>query len=166
MKPWVVSSFGKVIDKVQNAKYRKASKEDKDVIMGSKYLLIKNKLNIRRKTHREHLKRLLSLNETIKTVLILRDKLKHIWRYNSQTWARKALHEWCLLVKTVNHPTVSKFANMLQRYSYGILNHCDYHIHTSKLEGVNNKIKVIKRKAYGFLDEQYFSLKIIQAFAS
>jgi transposase len=162
----VVSSFGRVIDKVRNAEYRKASKEDKDVIKGSKYLLLKNKRNIRKKKHREHLKRLLSLNETINILLILKDKLKHIWHYRSRTWAGKALDEWCLLAKTINHTAVNKFTNMLGRHSYGILNHCDYYIHTSKLEGVNNKIKVIKRKAYGFLDVRYFSLKIIQAFAN
>ncbi len=161
----VVSSFGKVIDKIRNAEYRKASKEDKEVFKGSKYLLLKNKRTIRKKEPREHLKQLLSLNETINTVYILKDKLKQIWRYRSRTWARKALDDWCSMARTLTHPDINKFANMLQRYSYGILNHCDYQIHTSKLEGVNNKIKVIKRKAYGFLDERYFSLKIIQAFA-
>jgi len=48
----------------------------------------------------------------------------------------------------------------------GILNHCEYPIHTGRLEGVNNKIKVIKRRAYGFDDLRYFSLKIIQAFTN
>jgi hypothetical protein len=50
--------------------------------------------------------------------------------------------------------------------SYGILNHCDYPIHTRVLEGVNNKIKVIKRKAYGIHDIRYFTLKIYQAFCN
>lgn len=162
----VVSSFGKVIDKVRNTEYRKASKKDKEVFKGSKYLLLKNKRNIQKKNHREHLKKLLALNETINTVLILKDTLKCIWQYRSRTWASKALNQWCPLAKTLTHPDVNKCANMLQRYSYGILNHCDYQIHTSKLEGVNNKIKVIKRKAYGFLDVSSFSLKIIQAFAN
>ena len=48
---------------------------------------------------------------------------------------------------------------------WGIVSYCDYKIHTSKLEGVNNKIKVIKCKAYGFHDECYFALKVIQGFA-
>ncbi|NPV44275.1 MAG: hypothetical protein HPY70_09940 [Firmicutes bacterium] len=43
------------------------------------------------------------------------------------------------------------------------LNHADYPIHTSKLEGINNKIKVIKRQAYGFDDLEYFILKVKQA---
>ncbi len=46
------------------------------------------------------------------------------------------------------------------------LNSGGYPIHTGKLEGVNNKIKVIKRKAYGFHDLRYFTLKIYQVFCS
>ena len=143
----VVSSFGKVIDKIRNAEYRKASKEDKEVFKGSKYLLLRNKITIRKKEPREQLKQLLSLNETINTVYILKDKLKLIWRYRSRTWAKKALMIGVVWQNTT-HPEINKFVNMLLRYNYGILNHCGYH--TSKLEGVNNKIKVIKRKAYGF----------------
>lgn len=70
------------------------------------------------------------------------------------------------MARAVDHPAVGKFADTLDRYAEGILNHCHYTVGTSKLEGVNNKIKVIKRKAYGFRDERYFSLKVIQAFAT
>jgi transposase len=91
---------------------------------------------------------------------------KHIWSYKSRTWATKAIKEWCALARCTEHPSVQKFADTLEQYSYGILNHCDYPIHTGKLEGVNNKIKVIKRKAYGYHDLRYFSLKIIQAFTN
>jgi len=129
-------------------------------------LLLKNRKNVRRKDHRRQLKELLALNETINTVMILKEKLKHIWSYSSPTWAKKALDNWCALARTLKHPSVTSFAKMLERYQYGILNHCEYPIHTGKLEGVNNKIKVIKRKAYGFHDLRYFTLKIYQAFAN
>jgi transposase len=108
----------------------------------------------------------IALNETINTVMILKEKLKHIWTYRSRTWATKAIDQWCALARSLNHPSVNSFANMLERYQAGILNYCDYPIHTGKLEGVNNKIKVIKRKAYGFQDLRYFTLKIYQAFAN
>ena len=49
---------------------------------------------------------------------------------------------------------------------YGILNHFEYPIHTGKIEEVNNRIKVIKRKANGFHDICYFTLKIYQAFSN
>lgn len=160
----VVSSFGKVIDKVRNMEYKKASEEDKNVIKGSKYLLLSNKSNIRKKEPREQLNELLSLNEPINILMILKDKLKHIWDYKSRSWAINAIEEWCKLAKSVDYEIVHKFATMLEKHSYGILSHCDYPIHTSRIEGFNNKIKLIKRKAYGFHDTDYFGLKIIQAF--
>jgi len=116
------------------------------------------------------------LNRVINAILILKDKLKHIWSYRSRTWANKAIDEGCTLARAFppeadltpseNHPEVVKFSKMLCRYRYGIFNLCDYPIHTGTLEGVNNKIKVIKRKAYGYHDLRYFSLKIIQAFTN
>ena len=160
----VVANFNRVIDKVRNSEYRKASKNDKDVYKGSKYLLLKNRRNIRRKNQRQQLKELLALNQVINTVMILKDKLKHIWTYRSRTWAVKALDQWLKLARSLQNRSVNTFVRMLERYRYGIINHCDYPIHTGKLEGVNNKIKVIKRKAYGFHDQRYFTLKIYQAF--
>jgi transposase len=61
---------------------------------------------------------------------------------------------------------VKAFIKRLRFFEYGILNHADYPIGTSMLEGINNKIKVIKRKAYGFHDDRYFILKVKQACAA
>ena len=162
----VVAQFSRVIDKVRNTEYRKASKTNKKVFKGAKYLLLKNRSNIRRHKDRKHLAELLTLNKIINAILILKDKLKHIWSYRSRTWADKAIDEWCALARALDHPELTKFSKTLCRFRYGILNHCDHPIHNGKLEGVNNKIKVIKRKAYGYHDIRYFSLKIIQAFTN
>jgi transposase len=90
---------------------------------------------------------------------ILREKLKKIWTYHSCGWAARAL------ALSLNLRPLTQFVKMLQKHREGILNHCRHAIHTGKLEGVNNKIKVIKRKAYGFHDLRYFQLKVYQAFA-
>jgi transposase len=160
-----VAAFSRVIDQIRNSEYRKASTQNKEVFKGAKYLLLKNRANVRRPKHRQQLQELLKLNEVINTVMILKDQLKHIWFYRSRTWAGKALDQWCALARLLKHRALNQFAKMLERHRYGILNHCDYPIHTSKLEGVNNKIKVIKRKAYGYHDQRYFTLKIYQAFS-
>ncbi len=81
----VVSQFNRIIDKVRNSEYRKASKANKEVFKGTKYLLLKNRVNIRKPKDRQHLEELLRLNKVINTVLILKDKLKHIWTYRSWT---------------------------------------------------------------------------------
>jgi transposase len=59
---------------------------------------------------------------------------------------------------------LKKFARKLKEYLPGILAHYRWHLHTSLLEGINNKIKVLKRIAYGYRDDEYFFLKIRQAF--
>ena len=162
----VIKEFNKVIDRVRIDEYNKASESDKKVIKGSKYLLLKNTENIRKMEDKEHLNRLLDLNETISKVMILKDKLKLIWECKSPQKAKQQIDEWCTLAETVHNSSVSTFVKRIRRYEYGILNHCDYPIHTSTLEGVNNKIKVIKRKSYGFHDNRYFCLKVIQAFST
>jgi len=161
----VVASFGKVIDQVRLAEFAKAHVADRNVFKGSKYLLLRNKASLHTHDERARLDQLLALNRSISTVYILKDKLKLIWSYASRTWAAKALREWIALARTLSHYPIHDFCRMLKAHAYGILNHCRFPIHTSKLEGVNNKIKVIKRKAYGFHDLRYFALKVFQAFA-
>jgi len=157
----VVAAFNKVIDKVRISEKKQASKEYRGVFRGAKYLLLRRR--VRNREHREHLRQLLHLNERLFQVVLLRDKRPLIWGYSYRRCAEKALEEWCGLARTVGHPAVTAFAEMLERHREGILNHCDYPLHTSKLEGINNKIKVIKREAYGFHDERYFTLKVKQA---
>ena len=59
---------------------------------------------------------------------------------------------------------LQRFAKNLRRYIRGILASSGFPMHSSLLEGVNNRIKVIKRMAYGFRDSEYFFLKIKAAF--
>jgi transposase len=160
----LVSSFGKIIDQVRITEFNKALAKNRPVFKGAKYLLLKNRRNLRKRNERVQLKELLALNRAINIIYILKDKLKHIWSYLSRTWATKALREWIALARTLRHHAVNHFCSTLKTHAYGILNHCDFAIHTSVLEGVNNKIKVIKRKAFGFHDVRYFTLKVFQAF--
>jgi transposase len=159
----VVKEFNKTIDKVRNKEYRKASQEGKEVLKGSKYLLLKNKKNFR-KGERGRLREVLQLNENIATMYILRDMIKRIWKYKYRRWAEKRIDDWCELAVESEIPEAIQFAHRIKRYSYGIINHCQYPISSGCIEGTNNKLKVIKRRSYGFHDTGYFILKAKQAF--
>jgi transposase len=161
----MVAAFNRVIDKVRNMEYTKASESGKQVIKGSKYLLLKNKENLSEE-ERPKLKSLLTLNETLTTAYILKDYLKKLWDYRYPKWAIKAIENWCKIAFESKIKPMISFAKTLMRYAYGIINHCKYPLHTSRMEGINNKIKVIKRNAYGFHDMEYFFLIIKDAFAS
>jgi len=126
---------------------------------------LKNKENIREE-EKLRLKALLDVNKAFTTVYILKDALKKLWHYTYPKSCKNLLRSWCSMARESGIPALVNFAKMLMRFSYGIISHCKYPIHTSRLEGINNKIKVIKRKAYGFHDVEYFSLIIKDAFAT
>jgi transposase len=162
----IIQAFGRdVIDKVRTEEYRKATASVREVIKGSRYILLKNSINLDR-SRGEHvrLKDLLHINRKINKVYILKDDLKELWHYKSEAWARKWFKSWYRRAIYSRIEPLKDFAKMLKRHLEGIINHCKYQIHTGMLEGINNKIKVIKRIAYGFRDVEYFFLKIRGAF--
>jgi len=115
----VVAQISRIIDKVFQSEYRKASKAQKAVFKGAKYLILRERSNIGRLKDRRHLEELLRLNKVINVVLILKDKLKHIWSYRALGRVDKAIDGWCSLVKAVSHPAVRKFAKTLERTDMG-----------------------------------------------
>ncbi len=135
----VVKAFGQVIDKVRNMEYRKANKEGKEVIKGSKYILLKNKSNLLPE-EKPKLKVLLKLNEALTIVYILKDYLKKLWQYRYRKCAESFLKHWCSIAKESAIKPVIAFDKTLEKYAYGIINHCRFPIHTSRMEGINNKI--------------------------
>jgi transposase len=143
----LVKAFGEVIDEVRREEVRKAATQPEgQTLKGSRYLLLKNRRNL--KPHqRVRWRDLLAVNRRISAVYLLKDQLKMIYHYRRRGWAKKALDHWCDMAAEVDHPDMRRFIGRLRYFEYGILNHCDYPIGTSPLEGVNNKIKVIKRKA-------------------
>lgn len=161
----VVLNFNReVLDPVRTAAYRKAGNtDDRRFIKGSRFLLYKNEENLT-DAQRPQLKQLLRVNKEIATAYILKDSLKEIWRTRNPWEARRALRQWCKLAIESGLSPLIRFAGKLLRHARGIIAHAKYPIHTSRLEGINNRIKVIKRNAYGFRDPVYFGLKVKQAF--
>lgn len=164
----IVASYNlDVLDKVRVAAYRKVAKdkdeEKRKFIKGTRYLLYKNEENLTA-SDRLRLDDLLKANEAISTAHVLKEQLKEIWTTRSPWAARRALRHWCSLAIASGLPPLIRFAAKLRRHERGIIAHACYPIHTSRLEGVNNRIKVIKRTAYGFHDPSYFTLKVKQAF--
>ena len=158
----LVQSFNAVIDHVRRTEYLQARGNHREVLKGSRYLLLKNEENLNDE-QRNRLAALLKFNRTLSIIYILKDQLKLLYYYSDHRKVKQALDDWCTMAEQISHPAVRAFVKRLRFFAYGIVNHADYPIGTSMLEGINNKIKVIKRKAYGFHDDFYFILKVKQA---
>ena len=163
----VVVKYGReVVDRVRvdEANRLRHDKKARQVIKGSRWLLLRNQKNITRDSDRVRLKELLQANKQLLTVYILKDDLKHLWDYKYPKAAKRFWEHWYRRAMESGIKPLVKFAQRLQPYLEGILAHSRWPLHTSLLEGINNKIKVIKRMAYGFRDDEYFFLKIRAAF--
>ena len=169
----VVAKYGhEVIDRVRvdetNRLARAAgpgpARERRRVIKGARWLLLRNRANLRSHDERVRLRELLRANRALFIVYVLKDDLKHLWQYRYAGAARRFWRQWRRRALASRIPALRQFVAILERHLDGILSHCRYPLHTGILEGINNKIKVLKRVAYGFRDEAYFFLKIRAAF--
>ena len=155
-----------VIDRVRvdEANRVGTQKKSRKLIKSARWLLLRNPGSISQPEDRVRLKELLAANRNLMKVYILKDDLKGLWKYKSAGHAMNAWKGWRQRAMSSGLEPLRAFTRKLGAYITGILSHCRYPIHTSVLEGVNNKIKVIKRMAYGFRDDEYFFMRIRAAF--
>ncbi len=163
----VVAKYGReVIDRVRidEANRLRHDKPARHVIKSARWLLLRNRSNIKQRGDRVRLDELLKANRRLMTVYVLRDELKHLWWFHSRGHAHRHWQQWYSHAVRSRIEPLRRFAMRLKPYLHGILSHCAFPLHTSLIEGINNKIKVIKRMAYGFRDDDYFFLVIRAAF--
>lgn len=163
----VVAKYGReVVDRVRvdEANRLEHDKAARKVVKSARWLLLRNRENIKRDEDRVRLDELLAANRNLMTVYVLKDDLEELWSHRAEKDARAAWESWSARALESGIEPLVAFARKLGTYLHGILAHARWPLHTSLLEGINNKIKVIKRMAYGFRDDQYFFLKIRAAF--
>ena len=125
---------------------------------------MRNYENLRRPEDRVRLRELLLANKALLVVYLLKDDLKHLWDYHYPGAALRFWTQWYRRAMVSRVEYLRRFARRLQDRIAGVLAHCRWPLHTSLLEGINNKIKVVKRMTYGFRDDAYFFLKVRAAF--
>ena len=162
----VIAKYGReVIDRVRvdRANELHADRLQRRIVKSARWLLLKNRASLR-PDEDVTLDELLAANHSLFVVYVLRDALKELWAYRHSGYAVKAWRSWYRKALRSGIQPLRRFATALRPYLPGILAHCRYPLGTNLIEGINNKIKVIKRMAYGFRDYAYFFLKIRAAF--
>ena len=162
----VVAKYGReVIDRVRvdEANRLRDDKPARRLVKGSRWLLLRNRRNVA-EADQVRLTELLAANRSLFTVYILKDDLKELWAYRDPRQAQRFWSQWYRRAKRSRIAPLVRFAKSLKNYLPGILAHSRWPLGTNLIEGINNRIKVIKRMAYGFRDDAYFFLKIRAAF--
>lgn len=162
-----IARYGReVIDRVRvdEANRLRMDRNGRKVVKGSRWILLRNRANITKPEDMIRLQDLLAANKKLAKVYIMRDDFKQLWQFRDREKAEAHFKHWYRCAVRSRIAPLVRFAKNLKLWQNGILAHADYPIHTSVIEGINNKIKVIKRMAYGFRDDEYFFLKIRSSF--
>lgn len=162
----VLQKYSKdVIDRtrVDIANQLKHDKPARKVVKGSKWLLLRSRSNLD-EHQRVNLEELLAANQDLMTVYVMGEDIRELWQLRNQAKARRFFRGWLERARASGIAQLARFADMLATHLGGILAHCRYPLSTGFLEGMNNKIKVMKRMAYGYRDLDYFFLKLRAAF--
>jgi len=158
----VMKLFNEKLSNLRRDLHRQAeTKEHKQVIKGTRWLLLKNAENLNAdRNERERLDAALRLNEPLSTAYYLKEDLRQFWEQTSRRTAERFLGDWIARAEASGVAMLKKFANTLRLHRRSLLNWYDYPISTGPLEGTNNKIQTMKRQAYGYRDAEFFHLKI------
>lgn len=162
----VIAKYGReVIDRVRvdEANRLRQDRPARHLLKSSRWLLLRNRENVA-DADQVRLDELLAANRALFTVYVLKDDLKTLWDYRHAGYAQRFWQQWHRRAMRSRIAPLKAFARRLKPYVPGILAHCRWPLGTNLIEGINNKIKVIKRMAYGFRDDAYFFLKIRAAF--
>lgn len=156
----VYSYLSTAIDEVRRIEQNKAGQEGKELIKGSRWLWLKKGL---RRKQRQTLEQIMAVNMNMQKAYLLKEDFEQFYASDNAEAAEKFLAEWIERCRDSRLRPFMKLAKRLNRWAHGILAYFTHRITNAVSEGINNKIKVIKRRSYGFHDLDYFFLKILNA---
>jgi transposase len=113
--------------------------------------------------HEAKLDALLSANSEFSAAYILLEQLKLAFKTDNEKELASGMRSWLKLARQCKSEEIHSYADTIDNHLDGIVNHARFPISTGKLEGTNNMIKTIRRKAYGLPDTPYFFWKIMEA---
>ena len=158
----VMRHLGEAMDTVRKQEYARLVGKDRSFIKGQKYTLLSHKENLDL-SGRQSLRKLLKANKRLNTAYLLKETFGQLWSYETEGWARRFFDNWKASLKWQRLKPYEEFAEMIERHWDGIAAYChpENKVALGFVEGLNNKIRVIQRRAYGLRDEEYLRLKIL-----
>ena len=151
----VVKLMNEKLDEIRRIQYHMEKDINKrKVLKGTRYLLLSNGVDIFDKEYKTRLDNALAMNKPLSQAYYLKEQLREIWTQVNKNNAEMVMLDWVKQAQESKVPQLVKMAATVMAHRTGILAWYDCHISTGKVEGINNKIKVLKRAAYGFRDER------------
>jgi transposase len=158
----VIKLFNDKLSDLRRSLYHRAEADQKKVLKGARWLLLKNPENLdAEKDEKQRLEEALALNKPLATAYYLKEDLRRFWEQPGKRFATAFLNDWLKKAEASGVKMLQQMARTLAAHRSGLLAYYDAMITSGPMEGTNNKIKTMKRAAYGFRDPEFFKLKIL-----
>jgi transposase len=158
----VMRHLNEALDKVRKKEYARLSEKDRQYVKGQKYTLLSHWKNLSVEG-KDALKTLFKANKRLNKAYLLKESFSQLWEYKSEGWARRFFDNWRSALKWQRLQPFEDFAKMIESHWDGIAAyiHSEDDVSLGFVEGLNNKIRVIQRRAYGLKDQEYLRLKVL-----
>jgi transposase len=158
----IMQNYSKALSNQRRIEFRKANKAGKALLTGTHYLVLKNadKLD---ESQTQKLQRLLDENANLSTLYILKEQLLALWDSETVELMQERLEAWCRIADQSTMLYLRKFAKLLRNHCVGICNYAKHKLTCARIEAGNISIGMIRKRARGIRDTEYFKLKIRQS---
>lgn len=154
----IVQRMNKALDKVRAAEVKQLLADGYEPILkGARWLLLKRPAN-QTKKQAAKLKEILQYNLQSVRSHLMKEDFQQFWEYSSPVWAGKFLDQWCTRAMRSRIDPMKKVARMLRNKRDLVLNWfvAEGRLSSGIVEGMNNKLKLITRKSYGFRTQKAY----------
>ena len=161
----ILGHLSDAMDEVRRQEYKRVNDKERIYIKGQRYTLLSHKANLDTDGRRS-LKLLLKANKRLYKAYLLKESFGQLWDYSYPASARKFFDNWKTQLRWQKLKPYEKFAAMIEKHWDGIVSYChpNNKVSLGFMEGLNNKIRVIQRRAYGIRNDNYLRLKVLTSF--
>lgn len=155
----VVKLVNSKLDELRRQVTQQADAPTLPVKKGLRWILLKNPEHLTAQ-QKPLLAQLLELNTPLMQAYLLKEQFRSFWDYATKDQALAFIQQWLQEVRTLGFPCMTALATSIEAHLDGMLAYFDHPISSGKMEGLNNKIATLLKKAYGCRDLDYFMLKV------
>ena len=160
----VVKKVNEALDTIRKKEFSKADPKERKLMKHKRFIILKRRENLKQE-EREGLRKIMKKNNKLYKAYLLKEQILSIFSDTRSTFEQiqKRLNVWFENIYNNHMKEFYSVVSMMKNHLYGILNYFRYGMTNAIAEGFNTKINIIKRRAYGFRDLEYFLLKIYQS---
>lgn len=155
----VVALLNKAIDEIRRDQQTKCNEIGLKAIKGMRFLLFSNYERLNPKKQNS-LMSLLEVNKSIAMAHAMKEQFHLFWTKQGMNEGARFLCWWIMDAVESGVRGLERAGRTLLSHGMDLINYFKHKITNGKTEGINNKIKTMKRQAYGFRDMDYFKLRL------